>query len=66
MHPKFQGPKYRLLRALTFVATGLFGFSPLIHGINMFGMSQMMRKALPYTLAKAGCLLLGTSLYVVS
>jgi hypothetical protein len=26
----------------------------------------MMRKALPYTLAKAGCLLSGTSFYIVS
>ncbi|EXL39021.1 hypothetical protein FOCG_18357, partial [Fusarium oxysporum f. sp. radicis-lycopersici 26381] len=64
MHPKFQGPKYRLLRALAFVATGFFGVSPLIHGISMFGMSQMMRKAFPYTLAKAGCLLLGTLFYL--
>lgn len=34
MHPKFQGPKYRLLRALMFVATGLSGTAPLIHGLN--------------------------------
>ncbi|KAJ5364598.1 hemolysin-III family protein [Penicillium cataractarum] len=64
MHPKFQGPKYRLFRALMFVATGLSGVAPLIHGLSVFGMSQMMRKALPYTLAKAGCLLSGTSFYV--
>ncbi|OAQ61384.1 hemolysin-III family protein [Purpureocillium lilacinum] len=66
MHPKFQGSKYRLFRALMFVATGLSGVAPLIHGLNVFGMSQMMRKALPYTLAKAGCLLSGTSFYAVS
>ncbi|KAK2480422.1 hypothetical protein H9L39_07990, partial [Fusarium oxysporum f. sp. albedinis] len=65
MHPKFQGPKYRLFRTLMFVATGLSGVAPLIHGINLFGMSQMMRKAFPYTLAKAGCLLFGTWFYVV-
>ncbi|KAJ6035562.1 hemolysin-III family protein [Penicillium canescens] len=63
MHPNFQGPKYRLLRALMFVATGLSGVAPLIHGLNVFGTSQMMRKAFPYTLAKAGCLLSGTSFY---
>jgi hypothetical protein len=66
MHPKFQGPEYRLFRALMFVATGLSGVAPLIHGLNVFGMSQMMRKAFPYTLAKAGCLLSGTSFYAVS
>ncbi|CZR43859.1 uncharacterized protein FPRO_13666 [Fusarium proliferatum ET1] len=64
MHPKFQGPKYRLLRALMFVATGLFGLLPLIHGVGMFGVPQMMRKAFPYTLAKAGCLLVGTLFYL--
>ncbi|KAJ5414213.1 hemolysin-III family protein [Penicillium cosmopolitanum] len=63
MHPKLQGPKYRLFRALMFVATGLSGIAPLIHGLNVFGMSQMMKKAFPYTLAKAGCLLSGTSFY---
>lgn len=66
MHPKFQGSKYRLFRALMFVATGLSGLAPLIHGLIVFGTSQMMRKALPYTLAKAGCLLSGTSFYAVS
>lgn len=66
MHPKFQGSKYRLFRALMFVATGLSGVAPLIHGLHVFGMSQMMRKAFPYTLAKAGCLLSGTSFYAVS
>ncbi|EWZ77817.1 hypothetical protein FOXG_20922 [Fusarium oxysporum f. sp. lycopersici 4287] len=64
MHPKFQGPEYRLLRTLMFAATGFSGVSPLVHGINMFGLSQMLRKAFPYTLAKAGCLLLGTSFYL--
>ncbi|KAJ5873608.1 hemolysin-III family protein, partial [Penicillium subrubescens] len=63
LRPKFQGPKYRLLRALMFVATGLSGVTPLIHGLNMFDMSQMMRKAFPYTLAKAGFLLSGTLFY---
>ncbi|EMT73718.1 ADIPOR-like receptor spbc12c2.09c, partial [Fusarium odoratissimum] len=63
---KFQGPEYRLFRTLMFVATGLSGVVPLIHAINMFGMSQMMSKAFPYTLVKVGCLLVGTWFYVVS
>ena len=65
MYPKFQGAQYRLFRALMFVATGLSGVAPLIHGFVVFGMSQMMRKAFPYTMAKAGCLLSGTSFYAV-
>lgn len=63
MHPKFQGSKYRLFRALMFVATGLCGVAPLFHGISIFGISLMKQKALPYTLAKAGCLLSGVSFY---
>lgn len=66
MHPKYQGAKYRVFRALMFVATGLSGVAPLIHGLKVFGMSQMMRKAFPYTMAKAFCLLSGTSFYAVS
>ncbi|KAK4895176.1 hypothetical protein LTR27_006785 [Elasticomyces elasticus] len=66
MHPRYQGPKYRTFRALMVVATGLSGVAPLIHGFIIFGMSQMMRKAFPYTLAKAGCLLSGVAIYAVS
>ncbi|PVH68597.1 HlyIII-domain-containing protein [Cadophora sp. DSE1049] len=64
LHPKYQGSKYRVFRALMFVATSLCGVAPLIHGIKVFGMSQMMRKAFPYTMAKAGCLLSGTAFYI--
>lgn len=66
LHPNFQGAKYRLFRALIFVATGLCGFAPMIHGLNMFGVSQMISKALPHTLGKAGCLLSGVWFYAVS
>jgi hypothetical protein len=51
---------------LMFVATGLSGVAPLIHGLVVFGISEMMRKAFPYTMAKAGCLLSGTLFYAVS
>ncbi|KAK0651766.1 hemolysin-III family protein [Cercophora newfieldiana] len=34
LHPKYQGTKYRLFRALVFVATGLCGVAPLVHGLN--------------------------------
>ncbi|PVH73973.1 HlyIII-domain-containing protein [Cadophora sp. DSE1049] len=65
LHPKYQGSKYRVFRALMFVATGLSGLAPLIHGLKLFGISQMMRKAFPHTLAKAGCLLSGTSFHMI-
>lgn len=66
MHPKYQGAKYRLFRALMFVATGMCGVAPLIHGLKVFGMPLMMHKAFPYTMTKAACLLSGVSFYAVS
>lgn len=66
MYYKFQGQKYRLFRALTFMMTGLSGVAPLIHGLKVFGMAQMMRKAFLYTLVKAGCLLTGASFYAAN
>ncbi|UKZ85975.1 uncharacterized protein TrAFT101_001814 [Trichoderma asperellum] len=65
VNPYFQGKKFRVFRALAFVGTGLSGFAPLIHGIKMFGWSQMMKQSgMPYYLAEAGCLLLGALIYV--
>jgi adiponectin receptor len=41
--------------------------APLIHGISIFGLDLMNKKAFSYTLmAKIGCLLLGTAVYAVS
>ncbi|KAI6080968.1 mPR-like GPCR protein [Hypoxylon rubiginosum] len=64
IHPRFQGRKFRVFRALTFVATGATGFAPLIHGIKIFGWSQMVKQSgLPYYLVEGGFLLLGTLFY---
>lgn len=66
-HPKLQSYEYRLTRTLAFVATGSFAVLPLIHGLGIFGLELMNKKAFTYTLiAKIGCLLPGTALYVVS
>ncbi|OTA92190.1 hypothetical protein M434DRAFT_22031 [Hypoxylon sp. CO27-5] len=62
--PTFQGPRWRTLRLLTFVCTGLSGLAPIIHGIVMFGFEQMMRQSgLPYYLAEGGLFLLGAIVY---
>ncbi|KAI1411994.1 mPR-like GPCR protein [Hypoxylon sp. FL1857] len=62
--PTFQGPRWRTLRLLTFVCTGLSGLAPIIHGIVMFGFQQMMRQSgLPYYLAEGGLFLLGAIVY---
>ncbi len=67
VNPKFQGCKFRLFRVLILVATGLSGFAPLIYGIKMFGISQMMKQSgMPYYLVEGGFLLLGALIYTVS
>lgn len=64
--PNFHGRKFRLFRTLAFVGTGLSGFAPLIHGVKMFGLSQMMKQSgMPYYLVEGGFLLLGAFIYVV-
>ncbi|RFU80616.1 mpr-type gpcr [Trichoderma arundinaceum] len=65
LNPKFQGKKFRAFRAFAFVGTGLSGFAPLIHGVKMFGFSQMMKQSgMPYYLIEGGFLLLGALIYV--
>ncbi|KAK3901663.1 hemolysin-III channel protein Izh2 [Staphylotrichum tortipilum] len=64
LSPKFRGPKWRTFRVLTFVTTGLSGFAPLAHGIQMFGFAQMMRQSgMPYYLAEGALLALGAVIY---
>ncbi|KAL6790214.1 hemolysin-III related domain-containing protein [Trichoderma sp. SZMC 28013] len=65
LNPNFRGKRFRFFRALAFAGTGLSGFVPLIHGIRMFGLSQMMRQSgMPYYLIEGGFLLLGALIYV--
>ena len=55
------------MRTLVFVATGMSVVAPLIHGLCIFGLDLMNKKAFTYTImAKIGCLLSGTALYAVS
>ncbi|KAM3460582.1 hypothetical protein NHJ6243_005753 [Beauveria neobassiana] len=66
VHPKLQSHKYRSMRTLAFVATGMSVVAPLIHGLDMFGLDLMNKKAFTYTMvAKVGCLLSGTALYAM-
>lgn len=55
------------MRTLAFVATGMSVVAPLIHGLKIYGLDLMKKKAFTYTMvAKMGCLLSGTALYAVS
>jgi adiponectin receptor len=65
--PWFQGPRWRIFRTMTFVATGLSGVAPIAHGICLFGWTGMARQSgLPYYLAEGGLLILGAVVYAVS
>ncbi|KAI0009663.1 hemolysin-III related-domain-containing protein [Xylariaceae sp. FL0662B] len=62
--PALQGPRWRTLRLLAFVCTGLSGLAPIVHGVVFFGFAQMMRQSgLPYYLAEGGLFLLGAVVY---
>jgi hypothetical protein len=48
------------------VGLGASGFAPLIHGITMFGWSQMVKQSgMPYYLVEGGFLLTGSFFYAV-
>ena len=65
--PHFAGHKFRTFRTLTFVALGTSGFAPLIHGIVLFGWTQMtIQSGLPYYLVEGFFLQIGTAFYIVS
>ncbi|KAI0554863.1 mPR-like GPCR protein [Xylaria curta] len=62
--PCFQGPRWRTFRLVVLVVTGLSGLAPIIHGIHMFGFTQMVKQSgLPYYLAEGGLFLLGAVTY---
>jgi adiponectin receptor len=67
VHPKFQGPRWRTFRVAIFVGTGLSGLAPLLHGIIVFGFSNMVKQSgMPYYLGEGFLLLLGAFFYTVS
>ena len=67
INPRFQGRQWRTLRVCAFVGTGLSGFAPIIHGIVIFGIPQMMAQSgMPFYLLEGFFLLLGVFFYAVS
>jgi adiponectin receptor len=67
LNPKFQGPRWRTFRVCTFVGTGLSGLAPLVHGIIIFGFSQMEKQSgMAYYVGEGLLLMLGALFYTVS
>ncbi|KAK8025750.1 mPR-like GPCR protein [Apiospora arundinis] len=64
VHPKLQGPKWRTLRLLTFVCTGLAGIAPFVHGGIKFGFPQMaLQSGLPYYMTEGILFLTSAAIY---
>ncbi|KAJ5547620.1 hypothetical protein N7513_004854 [Penicillium frequentans] len=64
VNPRFQGLRWRTFRVGTFMAMGLSGIAPLIHGIARFGFVQMMKQSgAPFYIAEGLLLGLGAVVY---
>jgi adiponectin receptor len=67
VNPQFQGRRWRTFRACTFVGTALSGFVPIIHGVIIFGWSQMVKQSgVLYYLLEGLFLMIGALCYTVS
>jgi adiponectin receptor len=65
--PQFQGKRWRTFRAFTFVGTALSGLAPLIHGVRLFGFSQMLIQfGMLYYFLEGALLIIGALCYTVS
>ena len=63
---RFRTPAWRPYRAGMFVAQGLSGIVPLLHGIELYGMSDMRSRVGFVWLALEGFMyILGAGLYAV-
>ncbi|KAJ5646437.1 hemolysin-III channel protein Izh2 [Penicillium lividum] len=64
INPRFQGLQWRTFRVGTFMAMGLSGIAPLVHGVAVFGFSQMMRQSgAPFYIGEGVLLGLGAVVY---
>ncbi|KAF3918315.1 hypothetical protein ABW21_db0205703 [Orbilia brochopaga] len=64
IHPHFRTPKYRPMRTAMFVAMGLSGVLPLLHGMQMRGLSEASRRcAMPWLLAEGVSYIVGAGMY---
>ncbi|EGX54240.1 hypothetical protein AOL_s00004g273 [Orbilia oligospora ATCC 24927] len=64
VHPHFRTPKYRPVRTSMFVAMGLSGVLPIVHGIQLHGIEEVERRsAMSWLLAEGAAYLVGALLY---
>jgi predicted membrane channel-forming protein YqfA (hemolysin III family) len=66
VNPNLQGPKWRLLRTASFVATGFSAFVPIIHAATIFPYAQLDKQAgLRYYYLEGFLLLIGVYHFTV-
>lgn len=66
INPRFQGRRWRTLRAWAFILTGLSGFIPVIHGILQIGLARSVRESgLGHYLLEGVLLMIGAFFYAV-
>lgn len=67
INPKFRTPSWRPFRAAMFMAMGLSAVFPVLHGISMYGVAQMLDSIGLFWLVLQGFLYVsGAGLYAVS
>ncbi|KAB8212954.1 hemolysin-III channel protein Izh2 [Aspergillus novoparasiticus] len=65
-HPKCQDHRWRTFRVCAFVGTGLSGVAPLTHGVELFGLAQMLKHlGMAYYLGEGLLLILGAIFYTL-
>ncbi|KAJ5287856.1 hemolysin-III channel protein Izh2, partial [Penicillium angulare] len=65
VNPKFQGHRWRTFRVGAFIATGLSGIAPLVHGVRVFGFMQMRQFGMTFYLVEGLILIIGAAIYTV-
>ena len=62
--PMFRTPKWRPFRAGMFVALGLSGFIPVLHGLSIYGLAGLDKQlGLRWVMAEAFMYILGAGIY---
>ncbi|PQE17312.1 hemolysin-III channel Izh2 protein [Rutstroemia sp. NJR-2017a BVV2] len=66
LHPRFQGPRWRIFRVGLFVGTACSGFAPIVNAIVVFGWREVVRgTGMPWYLGEGGLLVVAATVYAM-
>lgn len=67
VNPKFRTSEWRPFRAGMFVAMGLSAVIPIIHGVFLYGVTQLqVQMGLSWVVSQGALYILGAAIYAVS